>query len=198
MKTSMIAGTVMVLIWAGSGGATLIDFESLADLEVVDNQFVTIGADFNASAMALASGVSLNELEFPPHSGSKLVTNDLGVSAGTLTVTAVGPLWTAVGGYVTGPSSVTLTAYGSGGIALGTDATGGANYVTAGTGLLPNIFLHVTSPGIAYVVLGASGDSYTLDDFTFSTGSPVPAPGAAILAGIGAAAVGWLRRGRRT
>jgi hypothetical protein len=95
---------------------------------------------------------------------------------------------------VTGNTDVTLTAYASDGTVLGSASTGGANYIGAGTGLLPNIFLSVAVPGIAYVEFSDTGNTYTVDDFTLQA---IPAPGAIVLGGIGIGLIGWLRR-RRT
>jgi hypothetical protein len=54
---------------------TTIDFESLADSDSVTNQFP--GLTFSHTTV-LTAGVSLNELEFPPHSGGNVVLDDGG------------------------------------------------------------------------------------------------------------------------
>jgi hypothetical protein len=171
----------------------VIDFESLADLAVVDNQFLALGADFGGTASVLRAGSSLNP-SFPPKSGSNVIYDDPYLGSGIIRVDAVGSLWAMAGGYVTGNRNVTLTAYSSGGSVLGTALTGGANFIGSGTGLLPNIFLSVTAPNIAYVEFSDSGNTYVVDDFTLQA---IPAPGAILLGGIGIGLVGWLRR-RRT
>jgi hypothetical protein len=176
----------------GLASPTVIDFESLAELEIVDNQFLGLGADFNGSTSVLSSGGLLNPL-FPPYSGDKVIYDDPSLGIGIIRIDAVGPLWCMAGGYVTGNSNVTLTAYASDSSVLGTDSTGGANYIGAGTGLLPNIFLSVSAPNIAYVEFSDGGNSYTVDNFTFQ----IPAPGAILLGSLGICLVGWLRR-RRT
>lgn len=193
MNKPLIIGVLsfaLVLSSSGLAAPTVIDFESLADQEIVDNQFLSLGADFGGTASILRAGTSLNPI-YPPNSGSNVIFDDPQLGTGIIRVDAVGSLWAMAGGYVTGNKNVTLTAYASDNSVLGTASTGGANYIGAGT---PNIFLSVTAPGIAYVQFSDSGNTYTVDDFTLQ---PIPAPGAILLGGIGAGLVSWLRR-RRT
>jgi hypothetical protein len=196
MNKLMIIGVLSLALMVSSSGLaapTVIDFESLADLEVVDNQFLSLGADFGGTASILRAGTSLNPV-FPPNSGSNVIFDDSTLGTGIIRIDAVGSLWAMAGGYVTGNKNVTLTAYASDNSVLGTASTGGANYIGAITGLLPNIFLSVTAPGIAYVQFSDTGNTYVVDDFTLQ---PIPAPGAILLGGIGVGVVSWLRR-RRT
>jgi len=100
-------------------------------------------------------------------------------------IDAVGPEWLMAGGYVTGTDSVTLTAYNSSDILLGAVSTIGANTVGYGT---PNIFLNVSAPNIAYVEFSIlSGNTFTVDDFTFN---PVPIPAAVLLGMLGLGVAG--------
>lgn len=196
MNKLMIIGVLSLVLMVSSSGLaapTVIDFESLADLEVVDNQFLSLGADFGGTASILRAGSSLNPI-FPPNSGSNVIFDDPTLGTGIIRIDAVGSLWAMAGGYVTGNKNVTLTAYASDNSVLGTASTGGANYIGAITGLLPNIFLSVTAPGIAYVQFSDTGNTYVVDDFTLQ---PIPAPGAILLGSIGVGVVSWLRR-RRT
>jgi hypothetical protein len=193
MNKLMIIGVLSLALMVSSSGLaapTVIDFESLADLEVVDDQFLSLGADFGGTTSVLRAGTSLTAI-FPPNSGSNVIYDNPTLGSGIIRVDAVGSLWAMAGGYVTGNRNVTLTAYASDNSVLGTASTGGANYIGAGT---PNIFLSVTAPGIAYVQFSDSGNTYTVDDFTLQ---PIPAPGAILLGGIGVGVVSWLRR-RRT
>ena len=176
---------------AGAAPTIVIDFESLTDYEVVDDQYLALGADFGGTATILTAGVSLNPI-FPPYSGSNVITDD--PLLGIVRIDAVGSPWSMIGGYVTGNTNITLTAYAADSSVLGTVSTGGANYIGAGTGLLPNIFLSVTAPGIAYAVFSDSGYSFTVDDLSLQA---IPAPGAILLGSIGMGVVSWLRR-RRT
>jgi hypothetical protein len=195
-KITIIFALCLALAGANTARAAptiVIDFESLADYEVVDDQFLALGADFGGTASILQAGASLNSA-YPPNSGINVIYDDPYLGTGIIRVDAVGSPWAMAGGYVTGNTDVTLTAYASDGTVLGSASTGGANYIGAGTGLLPNIFLSVAVPGIAYVEFNDSGNTYTVDDFTFEA---IPAPGAILLGGIGIGLVGWLRR-RRT
>jgi hypothetical protein len=170
----------------------VIDFETLTDLEVVDDQFLALGADFGGTASILRLGTSLNPI-FPPKSGSNVIFDDPQLGSGIIRVDAVGSPWAMAGAFVTGNTDVTLTAYASDGSVLGSASTGGANYIGAPTALLPNIFLSVTANGIAYVELSDSGNTFVVDDFTLQA---IPAPGAILLGSIGVGLVGWLRRRR--
>jgi hypothetical protein len=60
--------------------APIIDFESLAVDEVVTTQFAPDGALFG-NAVTLVSGVSLNEIDFPPSSGTNVIS---GLGSGAL------------------------------------------------------------------------------------------------------------------
>jgi hypothetical protein len=187
----MICAAAVLITAAGSGRAdiTVIDFESLGDLVVVDDQFVALGADFNGDATVLSKSTgSLNWTLFPPFSGDKVIYDTYG-GPGFIRVDAVGAEWTMVGAYVTGNANIIMTAYDSGGNALGSEQTGGANYVGVGT---PNMFLSVSASDIAYAVFGDSGNTFTIDDFSFT---PVPVPGAVLLGVLGLGAAGLkLRR----
>jgi hypothetical protein len=79
-------------------------------------------------------------------------------------------------------------------------STGGANFIGAGTGLPPNIFLSLSDFGITSAVFTGTGSSFTLDNFTFT---PVPGPvvGAGLpglLLACGGLLAWWRRRERRT
>ena len=71
-----------------AGAATVgIDFESLADLEVVTTQFAGQGITFG-NARVLVAGASLNEIDFPPSSGTHVIT---GIGAGPITIVFAQP-----------------------------------------------------------------------------------------------------------
>lgn len=162
------AGAIILALGVGKAGeAAVITFDSLSAGDIVDNQFLDVGVDFNGTAGVLTQGQGLNP-QYPPVSISNVVYNSL---PGIIRVDAVGSLWQSVGAYITGNTNVILTAYSSDNIVLGTTSTGGSNYIGANTGLLPNIFLKTAVPNIAYVQFmdenESMGNSFTLDNFMF-------------------------------
>ena len=167
--TATLMGLGTVFVDLSSVKAVVIDFENLSNLEVVDDQFIDLGVDFNGLAGVLTSPAdSLNSNAFPPISGSQVIFDDPNLSSGILRMDAVDYSWLMVGGYVTGATSITLTAYGADDKVLDTVATEGRNFFGSSTGLLPNIFLSVTSPHISYVTFAGIGNSFTVDNFTFT------------------------------
>jgi hypothetical protein len=143
--------------------ADVITFDNLPDLTIVTNQFP--GVTFTG-AQVLTAGMSLNPL-FPPVSDPNVIT-DLN---GTITADFTIPV-SSVGAFVTGNTSITETIF-SGTTMLGSVSTGGANFIGAGTGLPPNIFLSSSTFNITRAVFTDTGFSFTLDNFTFT---PVPGP----------------------
>lgn len=163
-----VAGAILLTLGVGRGGqAAVITFDSLSTGETVDHQFLDLGVDFNATATILTAGNGLNPV-YPAFSPNNVVYN---FPTSDIRIDSVGSLWQNVGAYITGTESITLTAYGSDNTILGTASTGGSNYLNAGSGLLPNIFLSIFAPNIAYVKFsdtnGEIGNSFTLDNFTF-------------------------------
>ncbi|MBD2517370.1 hypothetical protein H6G93_20785 [Nostoc sp. FACHB-973] len=114
--------------------AAVIDFDSLSDFEIVDDQFLSLGADFNGTASILQLGSSLSP-DFPPVSGNNIIYDNPSLGSGIIRIDAVDSFWSSVGGFVTGNTNVTLTAYNASNSILGTASTGGANFDGAGTGL---------------------------------------------------------------
>jgi hypothetical protein len=156
--------------------AVVIGFDSLSDLESVTTQFS--GLTF-ANTTALTAGISLNELDFPPRSGTNVVFDD----GGAITI-AFSAAQTDVGGYFTYVAPLTLTAFDADGGLLGSVASAFAsNFVSAGDpGSHPNELLSFASIlGIRSVRIegAADGGSFTLDDLTFNAApaaTPVPEP----------------------
>jgi hypothetical protein len=150
-----------------STSAVTIDFEGYDDATLIDDQYVGLGADFNGTATILTIDIGLNPI-YPPYSGKNVVYDAPG---SIIRVDSVGSSWSSVSGYITGNTIITLKAYDSGGNLLGSDATAGANYIGAGT---PNDLLSVTAANIDYITLSDSGNTFTLDDFSFEPTGTVP------------------------
>lgn len=170
------AGAIMLtLAISQTGQAAVINFDALSPGEVVDNQFLDLGVDFNGTPSVLTQRENLDPT-YPPVSGNNLVYN---YPSNLISVNAVGSTWDSVGAYITGIGQITLTAYDADNRVLGKTSTGGSNYLNAGTGLSPNIFLKVATSNIAYVKFMAESElgqnTFTLDDFTFEQ-SPAYCP----------------------
>jgi hypothetical protein len=96
---------VLLAIFSQVSAAALIDFEDLSDTDLVTTQYV--GVSFT-DAMVLQAGTSLNEFEFPPHSGVKVVF-DFG---GPIVIDFLIPALT-VNGFVTYSEPLSITAFSS-------------------------------------------------------------------------------------
>jgi hypothetical protein len=172
-----------------AANVTVVDFDSVAGIGVVDHQFSGPGVDFNGTATALSG---YEWLDFPQYSGDIVVYETLG-GGGTMRVNTAGLPWMMAGGYVTANENVTLTAYDSFSFVLGTVSTSWADDVGSGKGWIPNMSLSVSVANIAYAEFTDSGNTYTVEDFAFQ---PIPAPRAVLLGSIGVGLIGWLRRCR--
>lgn len=162
--------------------AVTIDFDTLSDSEPVTTQFP--GLTFT-NATALTAGITLNEFEFPPHSGANVIFDDGGPMSILFAV-----LQASVGGFFTYLTPLTLTAFDGGGGVVATETSAfSSNLALSGdAGSSPNELLTVAfATGITTVTIqgDTSGSSLTLDDLTFSPlTSPapsVPAPSSLFL-----------------
>lgn len=189
----------LLLAWVGSvapAAATVLGFEQLADGEMVVAQ--TPGLTFS-NATAIAAGLSLNEFEFPPRSGSVVVFDD----GGPLTI-AFATAVASVFGYFTYGAPLTLTFLAADATEMIAAVTSAfeANLALSGDpGSLPNERLGaVSAGGIRGLTIAGelTGGSFTLDDLTFESraGNTVPEPSPLLLA-LAAAVAGLWRRSRR-
>jgi len=146
-----------------------LNFEALEDLDFVTNQYASYGVTF-ANALALEAGISLNEYDFPPHSGSVVISDD----AGPMRLDFSVPV-TTISGYFTYVSPLTMSAYDSGdGLLASINSTYSENTTTSGNPT--NDFLDLTYlGGIHHVIIEGDpfGGSFTLDDLAVSQ-VPVP------------------------
>ena len=169
-----------------ASASTIIDFESpLAGLDVLTNQLSGLSFS-NTSVLASGSiGGTLNEFEFPPRSGTNVVSD----TGGSLTITFDSPLLT-VGGYFTHLTGLTFQAFDLFNTSLGSVSSSFANnLLTSGdSGSSPNEFLQFTSAlGIKSVTITGDpgGGSFTLDDLTLTDlplqSTPIPEPSTIVL-----------------
>src|SRR5262249_55316111 len=139
--SALALGTLLVSAAATPSYAALIDFEDLNDLDSVTTQYA--GVTFS-NAIALSAGISLNEVDFPPHSGSNVI-----VDAGApMSLTFAGAV-SAFNGYFTYAAPLTLTAYALDGTALGSTASASSTNV----GTSPNELLSLSGLGSIYSIL---------------------------------------------
>jgi len=141
-----------------------LGFDGLADLSTNLNAF---GVSFTG-ATVLACGGTLNCGYFPPFSGRNVIydtSGGNGVITAVFDASATGPV-RKVSVRITGNRNITMTAFDKDNAVLDIAETGGANYVGVGT---PNKLVTVESETvpIASVNFHDSGNSYTIDDFTF-------------------------------
>ena len=157
------------------GSSTTIDFEGLSDGALVTTQYS--GLTFS-NAQILTAGVSLNELEFPPHSGVNVVSD----YSGPIAIVFATPV-SSVSGYFTYSAALTLTAYNSSATVLGSIASAftSNDALSGDPGSSPNELLQLSfSSGISELVIAGdpNGGSFALDDLTYSTGGvTTPEPG---------------------
>lgn len=180
--------------------AVLIDFESVADNTglgvTVTNQFSVQGVTF-ASAVALTAQLSLNEIDFPPHSGSTVVSN---TNSGIMRLDFAAPLLD-IGGFFTyslGTSNkLLLQAYDIDGNLLGTRSSTFSDNtadIFGEPGSSPNEFLQLAHIGAIHRLdINGQGGDFTLDDLQFTPGigatPSVPEPAIWFFLFLGLAAV---------
>jgi hypothetical protein len=156
-----------LLMVAFAGGtpafATLLDFEGFPDSTQITTQYP--GFTFS-QATVLTAGISLNEFEFPPHSGSNVVFDD----GGPMVIQFATP-FASVGGYFTYLEPLTLTAFDASNNEIGSVTSLFLNNLalSGDPGSSPNEFLSLNIPtGISSLIIAGdpAGSSFVLDDFT--------------------------------
>ena len=169
-------GVFVIFAIPSTARATTIDFESFSDSDVLTNQIA--GVTFS-NATALTAGVSLNEIDFPPHSGDNVVVDD----GGAMSITFASPL-ASFGGYFTYMAPITLEAFSPAHVSLGSISSAfSANFASSGNS--PNEFLQlVFASGLGSVTItgDVGGGSFVLDDaiLTPLQGGPEPDPNAPV------------------
>jgi hypothetical protein len=172
--------------------ANTVDFDNLNDGDPVTNQYAY--ATF-ANTIALSAGISLNEFEFPPHSGTN-VASDFG---GPIQIDFSVPV-SMFSAYFTYLEPLTLTAFDAANAAVGSATSAfSSNLALSGDpGSSPNELLAIAfASGISHItILGdPGGGSFTMDDVTFAPigTSAVPEPSTFLILSVLLALI--LRRG---
>ena len=195
LRCVCLAVFIIAALSAQSAFASIItiDFEGLPDSTDVSTTYQSLGVTFS-NALAITAGISLDESEFPPHSGQNVVLDN----GGPITLSFSVPV-SSVYGYFTYASSLALNAF---------DAT--STEVASATSLFSENFTSSGNPpnelvGVSFatgfdsvtITGDPAGGSFVMDDLTFDTstsgtGSPTPEPStwSLIVVGVGAAALG--------
>lgn len=190
-----VLAAFLLFVTAASANAVpvKVDFESLADSEVLNTQIP--GLTFS-NATVLSAGVSLNEFELPPRSGLNVVFDD----GGGIDIIFDSPQ-EIFGGYFTYLAPISLTAFDRSNNVLGSSASVFAsNLALSGdAGSSPNEFLSVSFTGIRRVLIvgDSAGGSFVLDDLTMLSKVAVPEPGLSFLFLCGVV-ITWLMARRRS
>ena len=172
--------SLLALMATSPARATIIDFEGLPSGTMLTNQLA--GLTFTNSVV-LTAGVSLNELDFPPHSGTNVINN---FGSGGITINFAIPL-ASVGGYFTYTAQLTLNAFDASNNLLGTIQSSFSENIGSSNNP-PNEFLSLFATDIRILTItnASSGAPFTFDDLTFQAAA-VPEPGTLALLGAGLA-----------
>ncbi len=198
MKRGLL-GAALALSGAVTAQAAVvtIDFEGASFVEFTSAGSAVSGVTF-ANDWVLKSGSTLNEVDYPPRSGSQVVSDNTGPIEVSFASGMV-----SVGAYLTYTERVVLEAFDGAGVSLGQiDSLYSENFGSAtGPGVgTPNEFVSFSDAAgrIRSVRFSgnALGGSFTLDDLTFDDGrtGQVPAPPTLLLAGLCLALVASTRR----
>ena len=159
-----------------SADSTTITFEGLADGTDISSTYAPQGVTFT-NAVVLTAGESLNELEFPPHSGLNAAFD----ANGPVTLNFSSTI-TSFSGYFTYTEQLIVEAFDSSNQLLqSTNSLFDQNFVSSGNA--PNEFISLNNKGISSVTITGdpAGGSFVMDDVTFVT-TPEP-PSLVLLAG---------------
>jgi hypothetical protein len=155
-------------------GTVTLDFEGFPDSTPLTTQYP--GLTFQ-NATILTAGISLNEFEFPQHSGSNVVFDD----GGPISISFGSPIL-SFSGYFTYAEPLVLAAFDATAAQVGSAVSVfSSNLALSGDfGSSPNEFLSVTfAAGISSVTITGdpAGGSFVMDDATYTTSSSsVPDP----------------------
>lgn len=159
ISTKLVLLTIFVILLvtvfpAAAGTVTTINFDNLADRELVTIQYS--GLTFLGPNMILKYP-NYNYDGYPAHSGE----NVLDVSGGSIRIDFTTPVSRVGTWYSTAYSGAFLEAYDSEG-ALIKSTSGGPSYTYSS-------YIELSGSNIAYVIIHDSGGWFTIDDLTYET-----------------------------
>lgn len=170
------------LMLSTPGRAVTINFETLPDSYDVGSFYhASYGVDFQ-SAISLTAGYSLDQIDFPPHSGIMVVGDNVANDGDPMVLTFVNPV-NHISAYFAYGSQLTFSAYNSNNILIETYVTPVDFYLGA------DQFISLSASGVSRLdIAGATADSFIMDDLSFTQNMPanIPDGGATItMVGIG-------------
>lgn len=195
LAPAAVALGVAVTAAPASAASVVYDFDTLGDLELLDQQYVGLSFTNSRVYRSGAVGGSLNELEFPPKSGDGVAVDD----RGAIGISFSQPVF-SVGGYFTYFTRLSFSVFDSADVLLySVNSKFDANSLSSGDpGSSPNEFLYYdsSSGAIARIMIAGNpaGESFSLDNLTVDNGNTVPEPQTLWLA-LGLLGAGWLPRG---
>lgn len=148
-----------------------IDFEGFPDSTSLTTQYP--GLTFT-NATVITAGISLNEFEFPPHSGVNVVFDD----GSPISVNFASPIL-SFSGFFTYAEPLVLAAFDASSSQVGSAVSLFSSdlALSGDTGSSPNEFLSVSfAGGISSVTITGdpAGGSFVLDDVTYTSAVPEP------------------------
>lgn len=176
LSTLQVAGICLALVIVAHpklASATTLDFEGFPDSTILTNQYP--GVSFT-NAIILTSGISLNEFEFPPHSGVNVVSDN----NGPVTIDFAAPIL-SFSGYFTYSEPLTLQGFDSSSVqvASATSLFSNNEAVSGDPGSGPNELIQLAfNAGISSLTIRGDplGGSFALDDLTYTGLTSVPEP----------------------
>jgi len=139
--------------------ADSLDFENLSDGTSVTNEYASQGLSFSHT-VALSAGLSLNEIDYPPHSGQTVVADD---GSAPITIN-FDKLTHIIGAWFTYTSPVTLTAFNGSGSLLGVANSTETSNLGSSTEILFGL------DGVRRLqIAGLTNGSFVMDDLSFTT-----------------------------
>ena len=146
-------------------GTTILNFDGLIDSTILSSQYAGLGF---SGTIVLSAGITLDEFEFPAHSGTNVASDN----GGPVTILFSSPIQ-SFGGYFTYGVPLTIQAFGaSGSLVASASSSFSSNQAISGvSGSSPNELIQVAfRAGITKVTITGSsaGSSFVFDDATVS------------------------------
>jgi hypothetical protein len=186
---------LLATAFCASASSVTLNFEGFPDSTILTNQYPDV---IFGNAIVLTAGISLNEFEFPPHSGTNVVSDN----GGPMYLTFASPI-SSFSGYFTYAEALTIQAFNAADSKVASASSPfSSNMALSGVaGSSPNEFLAVSfAGGISSITITGdpNGGSFVMDDVTITSGvanTPTPEPASLLLFSVGAlAAITTLRR----